>query len=151
MKRSMLKIFTALIAVGMLNCNAPTPIVDQGPGSETVAIRGTIVMADGSPVPNALVHVFPANYDPIGDSALSASYLDTTDQNGHYDFTNLTNGNYNVQAIQPQNGLRMLRCKVSVDSADTAIADVDTLQIPGAIKVDLPDSVNYLTGYVFVP
>ena len=96
--------------------------------------------------------LFPALYNPVADSLLSITFLDTTDEKGAYRFNKLdTAGTYSLQAVQNYDRIRSLVENIHVSPDSITRVSTDTLHKPGKIKIMLPDSIDTQTGYVYVP
>jgi hypothetical protein len=138
----------ALIGVGCF-CTQQVPVIAGGGGTETVV--GKLVTRTGIAAPGAVIKLLPADYDPFAsDEALTGHRVDTTDAQGAYSFYNITPGVYTLQAKNPVDGSRSLNAGISL-TRDSALVLVDTLRIPGTLKVVLPATADTVQGYVYIP
>jgi len=121
-----------------------------GAGVETTngSIAGTLVNKTGSPGSRAIVKLFPADYDPLRDTALVQ--VDTTDTLGRYSFTNVGSGRYAIVSVQIDDRTMSFANGVVV-AADTVLVSADSLRRPGAVKVILPSGLDTNYGYIYIP
>jgi hypothetical protein len=121
-----------------------------GAGGETTngLVTGQLTNNDGLYCAGALVRLFPADYDPVKNSA--DIQTDTTDMLGNYAFFPVPRGNYTVLATHEKRGTRAIVHDIRVDN-DTFITPARTLSAPGSIKAFLPAGSDDGTGYVFIP
>jgi hypothetical protein len=139
-------IFLAAILAMFTRCSQST----GGAGGETTngCIMGTIKLCDGSFASAVLVRLFPADYDPVKDTAVVPT--ETTDSLGRYTFSSVAPGGYNVQAIHVDNSTKALVSGIQVGQ-DMVTAHVGILEVPGAIKISIPTGSNGATGYFYIP
>ena len=113
-------------------------------------ITGCILGRDGRAAPNTAVALLAKDYNPIRDAVSFSVSRDTTDSNGRYSFANVTSGVYNIEAVQLDEKTRALINGITVAN-DTVTAPDDSLRKPGFIRVMLPDVVDAVNGYVYIP
>jgi hypothetical protein len=133
-----------------LSCANEDPVwISGGGGTETVV--GKLSAKDGASVAGALVSMLPFDYDPVarGDSTSVDRYADTVDETGVYNFNDVRQGRYTIQAVHPVNGTRVLISDVTV-AFETEVAPDETLDVPGVIKIMTPSSLSALNGYFYV-
>jgi hypothetical protein len=112
-------------------------------------VVGSLVNRDGSIARRVMVRCIPADYIP-GLSSDSLIKLNYTNDSGVYIFNSLHSGAYVITALDTA---RLTRCLIQgtfVDH-DTVAAKSGILDVPGAVKVAIPDSVNFPTGFFYVP
>ncbi|HEX3018737.1 MAG TPA: DUF2341 domain-containing protein [Chitinispirillaceae bacterium] len=131
----------------LLQCN---PGISGG-GSEAgnAKIAGVIVDKDGAPAPNTIVTLLSSDYNPVTDTPIADSCIDTTDAKGCYHFTVAENHTYSIQAVQQQSHLRALITGISVGTEDSSI-DICKLSLPGTVRILLSKG-NSNTGYIYIP
>jgi hypothetical protein len=142
--------FTAIFLAALLLVFARCMQLTGGAGGETTngRITGTVRYGDGSFATAAQVQLFPADYDPVKDTAdVPAS---TTDSLGRYAFSSVAPGRYNVLATHIDKSTKALVAGIQV-AQDTVPSPVCILGVPGAIKVSLFEGINNATGYIYVP
>lgn len=126
---------------------------DMAGGTDTgnAVVTGIIVDTLGNPVANTQVSLIPINYDPIKNPTDTFS-LDTTGSTGTYQLRLPTpeGGTFNINAFHAQSGGRLLLQNIAI-SDDTVLSTPAVLLAPGVMKVVLPDSLFYDTGYVYIP
>ncbi len=123
-----------------------------GTDTETggIKVTGSIRNSDGIPAPNTVVVVIPADYDPARDAPPARSLTDTTDADGSYAVRVAIKGRYNIQAMEPASRTRLLL--QGIDCCDSAVhAPAGTLAVPGSVRIFLPDSVDEINGYCYIP
>jgi hypothetical protein len=148
-----LKLF-AILFIGLavqLKCERlPTMAGGGGTDVSNAKVSGIIVNADGNPANHAQVKMITASYDPIGGASIADSMTDTTDSSGVYTFARVDSGTYNVQVIYPYQKTSALATGIHV-VGDSVALPVATLQKPGALKVLLPENVDAINGYIYIP
>jgi len=141
-------ILCAALAGAICVCTGLNPVAAGG-GTETII--GKIVDTSGTVVPGARVALLPGSFNPItGLPALECSFIDTTDDSGAYTFGEVPYGSYAITALHLISRARALRSGVSV-AKGIAPSPVDTLRMPGAIMVSVPDRADTLNGYLYIP
>jgi len=118
--------------------------------SENARVSGSIVDPTGIPVAYAIVQLIPASYNPVTDSPSAYIKTDTTDSAGHYLFDSITTGSYNISAVQPSTGKRLLTNTIAVVSGSVNL-DADTLHKTGTVKITISDTVKDAQSYVYIP
>ncbi len=132
-----------------LRCSLSPHMSITGPGSETVAITGRIVDTLGRPVSQARVVLVPAACNPVADAAISPAQTATTNMEGNYVLSAPDSGFYNIQADRNENLTNLLIPSIRVGK-DSVFVPVDTLRIPGTIKVVLPNGLDVTNGYFYI-
>ncbi len=112
-------------------------------------VKGTVLDFTTLPAPDVPVYLVPSGHNPCVDP-IAAVRTGTTDNSGEYLFSLVKKAAYNVQAHQPDDGTRLLIADVVVD-ADTVQNPFGTLHQPGALQFTLPDTVDTVNGYVYIP
>ena len=142
----------ALFLTAGLSCSR-TPLA--GGGTEDVnakMIAGVIVTSQGNPASEATVRLFPSGYNPVTDSLLSNSFIDTTDEKGAYRFNKLDSGTYSLLAVHNDDRTRLLIENIrAMEDGISPVEAPDTLREPGKIRIMLPDRIDTQTGYVYIP
>jgi Concanavalin A-like lectin/glucanases superfamily/Domain of unknown function (DUF2341) len=100
------RLFILMLVITLLQvfCS-PIHMVDsdkQGNGSETVA-RGYIRDSAGAPVVGAPVYLLPVSFKPDFADVNGPNSMTLTNDSGAYEFTNISAGLYNVEALDPAN------------------------------------------------
>ena len=140
---------SALLAAQLECARAPT-MSGGGTDVSNAKVSGSIVRADGMPAGRAPVAIIAASYDALRDGAIADSLIDTTDASGNYTFAKVDSGAYNVQALSSYDNTSALAVGIHV-AGDSVEIPEDTLRTPGTLKVMLPDNLDALNGYVYVP
>ncbi len=131
-----------------LSCSY-APTVAGGVSEETNSIVGKIVKPDSTPAVNTQVKLISSSYDPVNDSSLPGSQIDTTDENGQYLLQTSESGTYNILALDLTEKTRLLIKDIVVVS-DTFNVEQDILRQPGSIYIRLPDSTNEIGGHLYI-
>lgn len=135
-------------ASSLLTCAS---LNDVASGSSSETVIGKICHAGGAPAANTSVTLYPMEYDPVSDGPASGTCTDTTDDSGWYAVrVPDSSERYSIHAIHIYQMTRALLTGIAING-DTTIAPEAVLAPPGAVKVMLPDSVDYVHGYVYVP
>ncbi len=138
-----------LYAVG---CSGTAKVA--GGGTEDVNARtvvGRIVSPDGFPAGQADVFLIPQGYDPVApDSGSRSIERDTTDSKGRYVLHAPDTGIYNIQAVDEATGSRLFVQSIHVTGPSDTLSN-DTLHPAGAVRVILPDTLDFANGYLFIP
>jgi len=124
-----------------------------GGGTEDVnskTVIGVIYDATNKPAANTQVILIPYNYNPVSDGAIPDSLKDTTDKNGIYVFHTADSGAFNVQATHIFERTQAFIPEIKT-THDTTFAPFDTLKGLGTLKIFLPDSIDTVNGYVYIP
>jgi Domain of unknown function (DUF2341)/Concanavalin A-like lectin/glucanases superfamily len=147
--RTLIVLFVALAA--QLRCER-LPTIAGGGGTDVsnAKVSGIIVKADGTPADHAQVMIIAASYDPLSGAPIADSLTDTTDSSGVYTFTRVDSGTYNVQAMFAAEKTSALATGIHV-AGDSIALPVATLQKPGSLTVMLPQNIDAINGYVYVP
>lgn len=140
----------SLLIILLLSVKCSLNVADTS-GSETgnANVIGNIVNLDGSNAAKTEVIILPYNFNPIKDGVIPDSLIDTTDNNGHYSFSIRKSSIYTIQAVHTTQRTRMVLPGITI-SGDTTIS-TDTLKSPGKINVLLPDTVDTINGYLYIP
>ena len=149
MKRCL--VYLVLIAIVSMLSTCSINVADGGATSETTngMVSVTIVHGDGTPASQTPVFLIPLSHDPAKGNSLPGILSDTTDENGNCDIIVDKKGLYNLLAMHPVTMTRSFCPAVGVN--DDTIAVTDTLKVPGAAKIELPDSVDTVTSYLYIP
>jgi hypothetical protein len=148
--RLLLAISAACSAAALLfSCGSLQPFSGGGTeGGNTVS--GVFVNDDGSALAMEKVLLVPSDYNPGAANHYNPIVTTTTADDGSYSFDHITQGNYSIEAAEPENNTRSLITGIAVNGKDFR-APFDTLRVPGAIKVFLPAIADAANGYVYVP
>ncbi|MBN2035202.1 MAG: carboxypeptidase regulatory-like domain-containing protein, partial [Chitinispirillaceae bacterium] len=141
-------ILCAALAGAICVCTGMNPLAAGG-GTETII--GRVVDSAGIAAPGTRVALLPENYNPVtGLPAPAYAFIDTTGDSGTYSFSKVPYGGYTITALHLSTQARALRRGISI-ARNLAPSPVDTLRIPGAIGVSIPDSADTLSGYIYIP
>ncbi len=138
----------ALLPLCLWQCASPSTAGGVSESGNPV-VTGYIKQKNNSPAPNTVVRLIPADYNPVNDSALSDSLIDTTDSQGRFAITSSKKGLFNIEATHIASreraftrGLRVIK--------DTIPVEALTILEPGAIQIFLPDTVDIANGYLYI-
>lgn len=135
----------------LLACTADLNLSMNGGGHEgETRIIGKIVDSLGQGAPNTLVMALPADFNRLESNPISPKQTDTTDADGSYRITLPDSGTYTIQASSLINRTRLLIQDLHA-LRDSVTAPTAALSDPGAIRVMLPDSLDNINGYLYIP
>ncbi|MCI0474230.1 MAG: DUF4198 domain-containing protein, partial [Ignavibacteria bacterium] len=139
-----------LLAAMISMLNTCSINIAGGATSETTngTLSAIILHKDGTPAANTPVFLVPASFNPVTDNTASG-YLDTTDEQGRCAIIITKTGRYNLLAIDPVSLTRSFYPAIEIQKDTIAVSD--TLRIPGAARIELPDSVDTIAGYLYIP
>ncbi len=112
-------------------------------------ISGIILKEQDIPAKQTRVFLIPTNYNPVMDSAIPDSLIDTTDEMGRYALKAPNKkGRYNIEAVHCVHRTRMLLTDIRLQK-DTTYAPIGLLNDPGTVEVILSDSVDTINGFLY--
>ncbi len=126
----------------------PRDTTDLILGNYTV-VKGTIIEYTTALARNVPVYLVPDGHNPCIDPT-GLARTGFTDSNGVYLFSLVKKGGYNLQSHDPVKGIRLLLQDIEV-TGDTLVNPFGTLYQSGALRFTLPDTVDTVNGYVFIP
>jgi hypothetical protein len=151
MNRKQRSALFALVTAGAAALLTCTSLNDVASGSSSETVVGKICHAGGTPAGSTRVTLYPAAYDPVAGAPLPASSTDTTNDSGKYAIrVPDSSASYTIQAVHMSQLTRALVAGITI-RGDTTVVPEAALALPGAVRVILPDSVDYVNGYVFIP
>jgi len=112
-------------------------------------IIGSVIFENGVYASGTHVSIVPAKHIPLKDGPLPGFMIDTTGVNGEFIFKLTSRGNYNIQAVHPQQRVYLFVSNISVGS-DTVLVSTGKLTDPGTVKLILPDTMDTGKGYLVV-
>lgn len=121
---------------------------ETGGGTETVI--GNIIDSSGSSVEGMIVKLLPLDYNPIDTHGIMQIYVDTTDINGQYAFSNIVTDTYNLFAYKESSGFALAKSMLSLDNLSYYNFN-DSLEQTGSIKIILPDTTRTASRKVYIP
>jgi Concanavalin A-like lectin/glucanases superfamily/Domain of unknown function (DUF2341) len=142
---SMLCCITFLLT--MLSCGT-TSVAGGSSSTDNGKVFGHILQENGDVAPNTLVKLYKSDYDPYSDSSIQI--MDTTNEQGEYEFSKLLSGTYSVEAVDISYRTRALVQSVTVDSLNVN-ATIAVLSKPGTITITIPDENSGTESYVYIP
>jgi hypothetical protein len=111
-------------------------------------VAGKVMYPGGAPAAKSVVKLIPNRFNPFMDT--TAVFVDTTDDSGNYVFSGVSYGVYTVQSVQSVKRTRAITFGLTVTQAALSVTSM-TLQIPGVVKVMLPEGARGESAYVYVP
>lgn len=113
-------------------------------------IVGTILGDNNLPASNTQVILMSQYFDPQRDS--SEMIVDTTDDRGHFVLSLVDTGVFTIQAVHLTKQTQLLIQGIAVGAGDDSVTTDDaTLKTAGTVTIELPDSVDHINGYVYIP
>jgi hypothetical protein len=136
--------WTVILSSLLLRCSHENLTGGGTEGGNTVC--GLFVDDEGIARADVNVQLVPSDYNPVYAEKKSKVVKTTTNGDGRFSFSNISKGDYSVEAIDSAFGKRSLMSGISVTGEDIKLS-TDTLHAPGLLLVDIPAS----GGYVFIP
>lgn len=134
----------ALLLTTLLTCSP----VYVGGGSDT-EVSGRIVSPTGTGLSGAFVTLVRTDYDPVFGGRVPPGNVDTTDSIGSYRFSGVSSGSYDLLAVDPVSGGRLLSGALAVDPpVRTLVLNDDSLKKSVHLIVNLPDTLVALSGWI---
>jgi hypothetical protein len=128
-----------------------TSVAGGGTRGGNPVVSGKLLTTGNVPALATCVMLVPESFDPVRDAALPPSFIDTTDGRGEYRFANADTGMYDLEAVNILTRARALIYGVHLAS-DSVAVPADTVRVPGAITITLPDGLDSAAGgYFYVP
>lgn len=145
----------AMLALGVLAALAfagcSQKVAGGGDATETGnALAGTLVLEDGGAAAGARISLVPEGYHPVHGGALPDSFRSVADARGRYGIAALAPGRYNLEALHPATGRRILVLGLAV-GGDKIRRGKDTVRVPGALGFARPDWLPREGGHLYVP
>jgi len=138
-------VFTILT---LASCTTNPDLTGTTSGTEAKVAQGCIVKEDGTAAALARVIIIPSNYNPLSDT-IADSALSITNDKGEFELFVPDTGLYNIQA-RLRDGSCLLIGAVHIVDKITNVP-VSTLHKPGTINVKLPDDIDTVNGYLYLP
>jgi hypothetical protein len=135
------------ILLTMLSCGT-TSVAGGSSSTDNGKVFGHILRENGDSAPNTLVKLYKSDYDPCSDSTVHI--IDTTNEQGEYEFSKLLSGTYTVEAVDIQYRTRALVQAITVDSLNVNATNA-VLSKPGTITIMIPDENSGTESYVYIP
>lgn len=139
-----------LLALGLAVLVGCTGMQTAGSVSETTngVVAGSLYNEQGGAAEGTRVLLLPAGYDPVKDGGALVSA--TTDAEGSYSFTDVTDGDYAVFATNDKQGTNVSITGLRVGDGNDTIAP-DTLRSPGSVSIIFAAGSAGANGYVYIP
>jgi hypothetical protein len=118
----------------------------------TNGITGSILNTDNSVSPNTVVTLYTENYDPVADSAVAESFIDTTDSSGKYMFKEITAGKYVIVARNKKTDKST--CIRGIESFKDSLVSIPPSTLTGTGSISAVFSLhggNDTLGYIYIP
>lgn len=148
MKRQWIVLSLSLTLPFLVACSLDALAGGSGSTTTNGMVVGKMVTAAGAGASRTLVGLFRSDYDPVKDTADVPK--DTTDSAGNFSFPHVPPDDYSVLAVHLDNMTRAIVVGLHV-AEDTVTAPVGALQAPGKMNVSLPEGINSVTGYIYIP
>jgi hypothetical protein len=119
------------------------PVAGGSSDHGNARVAGIIVNQDGEPLSNAIVQMYPDNYNHLTDSLRVSPYSTTTDKNGFYAFDSVKNGSYTISGNSEYEESGFARKSVIIDTS--VFEDTITSCLFGSIYIEI-DSLHLKKG-----
>ncbi len=138
-----------LIAAFICQCGLGPDFSGGSTNTGNARIAGVLINNDGTRASHALVICMPSDYVP-GISHNSNIYQTFTNDSGVYVFDSLNAGSFTITAKHPLHATRSYSF-CSVNDSDYVKLPDDTLDIPGYLRIAIPDTANFSRGFFYIP
>ncbi len=145
-----LVLFCILTGSGLWRCSVDNLAGGSTEDGNSSAVAGVILNSDGSAGSRVQVFLIPKTYNPGKDAIIPDVRIDTTNASGEYTFIVKDTGVYNIEAVHLSQRTRLFIPNITVAGDSIEVPD-GTLEKPGAAFVFLPDTVDTIGGYLFIP
>jgi len=151
--RPVLSILLCAAAIlGTVMQNGCTPNIAGATTETTNGATGSLRNSDNTPAAGSIVHLFPADFDPVADAESREFFTDTTDDKGAFRFSRIAAGQYVLLARSSDNSA--LHLEIDIDITDTSITSLTaaTLDKAGSVTARfIPAADVDSSSYVYVP
>ncbi len=121
-------------------------------GSETTnGLAGNIKDEGGRPVVSASVILLPETYNPIPGKDSRPLQRTTTDNHGHYRFSGIAGGVYNLEARDTVRQLQLLIQGIPIDSGLPPLSADGIVKISGSLEIPFTDRYLPENAQAYVP
>lgn len=110
-------------------------------------ILGIVTNEEESPVRDVVVYALPQTSNPLYDTSM---FYDTTNFSGMYEIDMVDSGIYTIAGYHIYSGARFIVTDIAVHTSAVAV-QTKKLLTPGAVALTLPDTVDTVNGYVYIP
>jgi hypothetical protein len=138
----------AMLLLALARCGNLTELAGAGVETTNGFVIGSLVRENGLPDSNALVRLFPAEYNPLTNA--NAVPLTAADEAGRFEFNRIGTGTYTVVAAHASLGTKAATYKIQV-AGDTVRLAADTMRPPGSIKIKIPERCDMTNGNFYIP
>jgi hypothetical protein len=139
---------TALLLLIFTRCGNLTQMAGAGVETTNGCVIGSLVGENGLPDSNALVRLFPADYDPLTND--NAFPLAATNRTGSFNFNGIDTGTYTVVAAHAGLGTKAAAYNIKV-AGDTVRLAMATMRMPGSVLIRIPEQYDTVDGYFYIP
>jgi hypothetical protein len=150
---SRLRLPAILAAAALLaGCEGRITSSEVGNPPAKGAVAGALLDQAERPAAGALVRLYPADHDPVGDAqdTILLRYLGTADAQGAFSLDAVDTGLYNVVAEDPGRGTAALIRGVRVRAEEVSRVRAGVLKPTGALLLELPDLSVREDAYVYI-
>jgi hypothetical protein len=138
----------AALLLAATRCGNLTQLAGAGVETTNGCMVGTLVRENGLPDSNALVKLFPAEYDPLTNN--NTIPFTATDSAGRFKFIGIDTGTYTIVAAHTGLGIKAAVYKIMV-AGDTVRLATATMRPPGTIQIRIPEQYDTVDGYFYIP
>jgi hypothetical protein len=144
-------ILIGVAVAGLLGvrCTGPGPVSGTITQSGNGMVSG-LVVDSGVPVGGARVLLIPSLFNPVADTPIPDSLVDTTGPSGTFRITASTRNDYNVE-VEHGSGKNAIRCGIGFTKGATQNISPLMLASPGSVNIILHDATETGSSYVYIP
>jgi hypothetical protein len=137
------------IILSLCKCGIGPDFAGGSTNTSNARIAGVLINNDGTKASQAIVYLIPSDYIP-GISQSSPIRQAVTNDSGVYTFDSLNGGSFTITAKHLLRATRSYSsCSINAD--DTIKLPDDTLDIPGFLRIAIPDNSDFSSGFFYIP
>lgn len=151
MKNKILSFICCIFSLVYMHCSFDDTVAGGGTDVANGFVVGLLRTVSGQPIANAQVTLINKDYNPVTDDRLSDSIIDTTDENGFFTVIIKERDIYNIQALHLKERRRALITGLYLTMEIDTINVIVSLDDPKTLRFILPETVDTVNGYLFIP
>ncbi len=151
LKRRHLFLGMVVVLYSLLLNSCSIDVAGSGTSTGNAKVVGTLLNEQGKPATQTAVFLIPHGYNPAIEEQGDVVLVDTTDNQGQFEFTFSESGAiYNVYSRSATNSYQSFTQNVVVNNAVNTV-HLAPLNEPGAVTVAIDDDVDITNSYLYLP
>ena len=134
-----------------MRCSLNDNMAGGGTDVANGLVVGVLQTIGGQSVANVQITLINKEYNPVSDNSLTDSAIDTTDENGFFAVIIKEKDIYNIQTLHLEERKRALITGIYLTMEMDTINVIVSLDNPKTLKFILPETVDTVNGYLFIP